>query len=834
MNQRIKISRAAMYVIFAMALIAFLAIWPGGLIKKTAVSKSNEVVATESEAVNVEHNVTQMFVAQGTTLGSVDLYVCNQMQGETITFRLYDASYTELFNVFYEVKENEELPGFVHIPVGYDLIVDQEYYYTLEGLSADLYVNYEDTYESTSVANGIMSYAGEEVPGYNVIIRYNYTSAFSLLERLLAGMTLAIVAGLLAFLIKLLFGKGILKDKEVQIQTVEKVVLTPVIAVVTILTILCIFPGRKFGTGAVNYAFYGISVLMLAAFLLYLIYRKRGNESRLLDKNEFIKRIPHYLQTICFAGLLWSCFEYMNGLYEIHHSYAVAKILIWFFLSVIATFDKKEILHFGNLLWLIAGSIWAYLQAKPYIGVEEQGELHKLYAYVIIVGGFVLLNTLLTIIRLIRKKETGKQPNLLFSLLYTALFVFLIVFRNTRTWPILIAVMIGIFAFRMSVWKQSDKLMENFCNGIILNFLLMVLFSLWHRPFHYYIYYRYNMIYHTVTMTAVHISLAMAAVFVKVCAKYQKTGKVKEILPELFLFGMTSSYLIFTLSRTGYLSAGLMMLLMLIVITVLTEKKHTRMKGFLKRTAFLLAAVIYAFPITFTITRMIPSLIKDPVIYEIEPRSISIVKGTPSDSDLYIDIERFVKVFGSKVLGVGEDITGNSQATLQTEDAEELLLASADTEELFILTGEEWYLADAGGEIQPEEEDERDISNGRIDIFREYIKAWNLTGHDEMGVPLLDGTISTHAHSIFLQVIHDHGIITGIYFVLFMGISVFLSIRNLKENRDRDFYQCLIPAVLVGFLTAGLVEWIFHPCNPFGMSVFIVLIPLLFRKVKRC
>ena len=98
MNQSVKLSKAISYVIAIVAFLLFMAVWPGEVFQQKYVSKSNEIIAMESDPVNVEHNVTQMFVGEGGELSAVDLYVCNDMRGETITFRLYDASYTEIFN----------------------------------------------------------------------------------------------------------------------------------------------------------------------------------------------------------------------------------------------------------------------------------------------------------------------------------------------------------------------------------------------------------------------------------------------------------------------------------------------------------------------------------------------------------------------------------------------------------------------------------------------------------------------------------------------------------------------------------------------------------------
>ena len=105
MNQKIKISEAIKYVIIGIALFVFLLIWPLGVIEKTEVSKSNEIQLQESGPISVMHNGTQMFVAEGKNIKAVDLYVLNDMQNETITFRLYDGEYKQLFHILFSDQQ---------------------------------------------------------------------------------------------------------------------------------------------------------------------------------------------------------------------------------------------------------------------------------------------------------------------------------------------------------------------------------------------------------------------------------------------------------------------------------------------------------------------------------------------------------------------------------------------------------------------------------------------------------------------------------------------------------------------------------------------------------
>ena len=225
----------------------------------------------------------------------------------------------------------------------------------------------------------------------------------------------------------------------------------------------------------------------------------------------------------------------------------------------------------------------------------------------------------------------------------------------------------------------------------------------------------------------------------------------------------------------------------------------------------LFAAVsLMFFPVVFTAQRMLPAMVNDPIYAEFEVWEYTTDKTTPPDSELYIDIVAFVKVAKHKLFGM---------------EMENISLSSA-WEKLNPV-----YLRSGGGFLasaEPMAEEEKDFSNGRIEIFREYIGHWNATGHEDMGVLLANGEISTHAHNTFLQVAHDHGVMTGILFLLFGIFTFFLGLYRLEKEKKREPYLALIVALVIAFGAAGMVEWIYHICNPFGFSLMVVIAPLLF------
>lgn len=827
MNQQVKLSKAIKILILICAALVFVAIWPADIIQEKYVSKSNEIFAMESDPVNVERNVTQMFVGEGGELSAVDLYVCNDMQGETITFRLYDAGYNEIFNNFHVVKDNQEFPGFVHIPVGYDLVKDQEYYFTLEGLTADMTVAYEARETSTSIVNGFMSYGGVEIQRYNVIIRYEYSNPFVWWKVVIFGLAIAAAASALVWCVSRLFEKKF-TDRDIKVHTIFKVVLNPLVIIAGGVLCLMIFPGRKFGTGVLNYLFYGGSVILLTVLILLLINMKRKGNEPLINVEQFKKNLPGYLASICFAGAFWYCYEYMNGLYEIHHDYAERRMLIWFFLGLICTFAKKELLRIRNLIYVVIAGVGVFFHIKPHRGLGEEEDIYKLQGYIIIIGGLFLLLLISSLISAIRNKKIGNKKICLPYILFFALLLgLMIAFRNGRQWVVVLIVIFVLFYLRMWLWDNSKQILTILSNAIVFNFLYMVIFSLLHRPYHKYIFFRYGLGYHTVTTTAVYLSLVMSVLYAKAFLKYRDTHSVVSSWPELILLGIGNVYLLLTLSRNGILTVIITALFLIILLICMDKGKTWKM--LVRYIAISVISLCLMFPIVFTATRIMPAIANDPILSEIEEFGQHIEKGVPSDSERYMDIKHFYNVALYKLLGINKA----DFALLERDSLDEFKWNDLKYLVKEIQYRDDIYVVDDTVLLASNEEDIagtdslNNLSNGRIEIYRTYIDNWNMQGHEKMSVEAPNGESIVHAHNVYLQVIHDHGLITGIVFTLFGIISfILLLVRFIKTKNDKMIYSL---AIVIAFAVSGVAEWNFHLCNAFGLSVFMALTPLLFQ-----
>lgn len=813
MNQKITLSQGIKYGIIGLALLLFLLIWPVGIVEKADITRSREIQVGQSGPINSTTNGMQLFLAMGEELEAVKLRAVNDMSSQTIIFRIHNTEFQPLWETTHKVEFWRKWPGFIKIPVGIELQKGSLYFYSVEGITEDLYLAYEETAASESVANGGTLYGGQEVVGSNIITRYVYEGTFTPWMIVGIGVALSIAAAILCFLTEKLFSQKLQKfNRTITLQNVLQWICNPLLVLGMGRALWAVFPGRMFGTGIVNYAFYYLGIILAALVLFWAVNHKRRNEktTTILKKEIVIEKLPQWAMAICFAKILWSCYEYLNGLYNLHHYLATCRILTWLGLAILCTLKKEEWLKIWNLLYLIPAAIIAFFYNKPYAGMAGEDALYgRLKVRLTFVAGFVAFQILVSFIQLIGKK---RRANGKFNYFYVGLLGFaiamMIVYRNTREWPIIIAVMFGVFYYRMWLWEKRRFLMQIFCNGIIFNFIYMVYYCLMHRPYLRFKYNRFGMGFHTVTMTGYYLALVLAAVMIKLFAKYYETKRWQECWKELSLLGIGNVYLFLTLSRTGYLAAIVMEIFMCIFLVILKEEK--KLQGIWKKMAAGIFVSVLFFPIVFTAQRLIPAVVNEPIYSDIEVWEYIVEKGDPKDSGNYMDITAFCKLAGNKLFNLD---MGNISLSLGKP-----VYVTNDT-----------VMVASEAEIM---EDSYDISSGRFEIFRTYIGEWNLTGHDEMYITLENGTVFGHAHNSFLQVVHDHGLIVGIVFVVFGAFSFFFSIwrYGIQKETQEEFYNALGIAILLVFALAGMVEWIFHFANPVGFSVFIVLVPLLFQR----
>jgi hypothetical protein len=841
MNRIINRRRAICGTVWIIVICIMLSLWPLRLVKETVVSESNKQMVMRSEGISTDHVVKQMFIAQYDKLKNIDIYFVKWDEGESdeFNFVLYDASMDIIMQQVISTKDMEAFPGYCTVQVNIDTEVGREYYYLLQGVDdSRFHVAYEDREESGNIYNGTLYYEDVEDTEHCVIASYEYEVPLRKGKTLVCDALLVLLGILVSCGTRLYYQKRPKRDRLLTVGQAFRTVISPAIILAGAAACITVYPCRLFTTDTVSIIFYEISILLAVLAALYIVNRRRVTrmmrrraDGQAAVGDTSIDRISQkytplhlqdYLQSAMFAGAIWACCNYMNGLYEIHHSVAYRQMLIFFALALIVTYKKEQLFNLPNLFCAIAAAVAGriyYVDAMQKLEKPEELDylVVKLTAWVIVLACFVILNVIRDLFRI--KMTT---VSVWYDIFVAVFFALIIIYRNTRGWPIYLVCAFTLYYIRMAAWERKEKLLQNICNGILLHFGVMVIYCLLHRPYMFYQYYRYPFIFHTVTIAAVYLALVVCAALVKFLDKYRRCQTLEGTCKELFLLGVSVVYLLFTLSRTGYLAV---MVMALVVIPVSCFSMKKRWKKMLASIAMMAAAVVVCFPIIFTAQRIVPSVAADPILHEIEELPAEIEHGKVMDSNYYITIQRFVQVFQMKVLGIPEERCVKAICIVR-QDGEPAYLnpyfRNMDSDRMLLASESDMAVGD-----EQAEEEEDSYANGRMEIFKLYYERLNKNGHDDMGIMQTDGTYTVHAHNIYLQVAYDHGIFVGVVFILLGAVTMVQAAIYYHKRKD-DTPCALLPlALFILFAVAGLTEWIFHPCCPIAYCFLLTLAPLL-------
>ena len=680
------------------------------------------------------------------------------------------------------------------------------------------------------------------------------------------------------------------KDTLLIVEQIVKVLLNPLVFIFVVIGLVAVC-FKTFGPYLFDNIFFAVAILLGGGICWYGINHRRDGQTAKITKTSIQKNWPDYLQSAFFAVAFYACCEYMCALESLHHTIGQNKQIIFFGLAMMTMMSFKPIFSLVNLLYLtIAGGLWYYWYYYWYkeqilVGMGELTELEmtgiRLTMWAGIIGGMVIINVIVNVIARLIKKEM-KPISVSFGCLILLFLSLMVVFRNTREWPVVLAVSFTLFYLQYGASKRGDIVL-NICRGLILSFIWMMGYSLLYRPFATFQTVRYPLLFHTVTVTATYLALVATAALIILLSKMRNTHQLRDLWKECVLLGTVLTYLVFTVSNTGIYAFLVAAVFSILMFTA--SKGRQRIKNMITAAGLVVMSIIICFPVVFFLQRNIPALVGKPKIYYLESFHQDITRGRNLASYEHMRVGRFIEVFLEEFLGFpGDyfDFYGHIKAhdeqhvvmkgsVYTLEEAEEMgvqdfktvaevkqeLLAAPKIEALESIEApesaepaESMEASEPIGGSEPINEEERafwlerlnvskktesEFGNGRMDIFRAYINELNPMGHDYMGATFPDGTIIVHAHNIYLQFAFDHGIYMGILFIIVGGVAFVRGMVYYRKNKDTEKYAALPAAIIVVVATVGLAEWVFHFSNPSGFMLLLMMAPLIFgeRKIKQ-
>lgn len=815
MDKKIHWARAIQILLFYVMVILLLLAWPCKVIRQNIISGDKDTYLEDSEVICEDVELVHQFKPQYQNLESLSFYVANEMEEDeylSFDFYFFDQEQNLITNQPITL-DGADYPGFCEVPL--NLLVDTEknYTYLLNSPFSPLIVGVTDLETSRAVENDI-TYIGNQVQeNVSVLMKYHYKTPFSgwaLLVFLLLGSLL--IAGI-EFLGKKVPGKGAFSQDAVIKLGAN---LTTGIAIIALM--LALWPFQLFGTNAFDIVVYEISCFLLGGAAFWYINKLWTPTANI---ESFLRRdkMADYLQTLFFGAAFCHACNYVNATYQYIHEINSRKIIVYIGLATLCMIAKKQFWNSRTLILTVVAALLGGINAYYKVGQEMNPELIIWENLIIIIWINLLFQTIRVLIMKRVKKISWSYAGV--TLLFWTL---LLLFNNGRRWVWMVIIPFLFFYLLYHTKENKRNTLINLMNGILFSFVVITMYCLLHRPFHYYIYTRYPWYFHTVTITAMYFVLVFAVALTKVWIAYGKKDK-QAVASSLILFGAVSSYILMTISRTAIFSAPV---LFLVVVFLKWLKNRKNWVKLLKQAGVMIIISILSFPVFFMLTRTIPAIINLPKQTEIEVFLDSIVEGDPLDSRRYITIEQF---FG---------LSSERLSIFKEEEKEETSSLSANQIALSanqVLAGEDVRdeTKDLEKETAEESKEEPGVlhaySNGRMDIWKAYLKVLNIRGHDGMSINI-DGSDIMHAHNSFLQLAYDTGILTGIVFLglymLALVRAVYLYIMSKKRAT-----KALLPVMLIGaFGVVSLIEWAFHPCIPIGLAFLLINAPL-FQRIER-
>lgn len=828
-------SKAIQAVILIVAATLLVSLWPLRIFHETVTTSIPPVNCTMSDTIDEEHTLLQTIVAQYDHMDSIGIYLGENSVGDSFYVRILNEKQQQICEEEV-IIDKDCLPGYQKAMIDVDMEVNKMYYVILQGRDSAISVGVETVPLTDMPYLGVMYYSDSTVDGASLVADYCYGVPLRKTKVLLYGFAILAAAALLLFAVQLVYKKK--EDKLITVERAVKVTLNPLAAVLTIACLAAALTGVC-GSYLLDNTVYVISVLLFSGLLFYGINHNREGQESVLTAEYLKSHAGDIFQSVCLAGAIAACCEYMSGLYDIHHAVAERKEMIWFALAIVAMFKWKEIVNVINLIYLTGAGIYGFHYYQSHLTQEMDDLNRQVLKYTVWIGillGLILIRTLIGFCR--RKPD---RPAYLYTALLALFFALIIVFRNGRWWTVAMAVSFTLFYLNYGMWEHKERLLVNIVRGVVLQFLLATGYCLLHRPYVTFRNARYTHIFHTVTITASYLTMVECVAVIMLLAKLTKSRKWKDIWKEAVFFGVVSSYMIFTMARTAYLAVFVTAFFALLIMTA--GKGRERLINLCKNAGLMILTALVILPVTFTLQRNVPALVSEPYLYEIEYSMYcpdDVMRGRKLDSKNFMRVGRFIDVFGEKILGIPEgtfDIYGEQEeyrrthniALIQKEETakEAELIASLHYKPKASFTEEE-----PEADFTEEDSQKEDYTNGRIDIFRSYMEQLTMTGHEGMGALLKNGEIATHAHNIYLQAAYDHGIFAGIVFAVWIFATFVYSCLYYYKKKEIIVYAALPAVITAAVAVAGMVEWIFHLSNPCGFLLMLAITPLLMKREK--
>ena len=489
-------------VIVSLAFLMLIRVWPCNLVKTHHVSKQKAVTnykELSGDPFTNSDKKLQTVTFIGNHIEQIKIYLsCSSYQeGDRVLFRLYNEEFSCIYEQDYACSRIAREHMLVATP---DMDVDLEhlYYYEVivpEEVSAVLKIAYADNSLLSQDENGILYIDGIINESSSLIADFRYSKNLSAVGMILCDL-LIILCAVLCY-VGIFYILDRLDEYLPEVIRYGRWIATGFGGMFAIVVFILAVIRNIFGGEAADRIVYTIGILVGLGWYMCAIWIPRDprKPSRLALDAQMSLIWRNYIQVVCFGFLFYALCMYVNADREYYHDTNTRWMLIFLGIAFLMIRSEKELLHIPAYIWTGVSVIGACIYCFGFTDPQEQ-YLARLTAAVVVVWGNVIINALMQY-----KRQMWQNIHKPFALLWLVFAVFMVINRYGKTWPFTATLPFAVLLLYNLSTAQKSRLLKNFTNGLILSFGLVVLFSLHHRPYHYWMRYRYNMIFHTVAST---------------------------------------------------------------------------------------------------------------------------------------------------------------------------------------------------------------------------------------------------------------------------------------------------------------------------------------------
>lgn len=391
------------------------------------------------------------------------------------------------------------------------------------------------------------------------------------------------------------------------------------------------------------------------------------------------------------------------------------------------------------------------------------------------------------------------KPNLITILWFAFTAVTVIGFSN-KWWPLWFFLVFGLYYTIPFDKEDMRRLYDSIIDGTIVSFFIIQSCAFVFRP---YDEVRYSGLFVNCNDTALYYLIVYVMILVKLHLLHERREKIGFKLFYFFGAGALLSFLFMTLSRTGWLAAGIITFVYGIIILLLKWKEKA-WKVILRGIALFMSFAI-TFPIVFSCVRYLPTIHPHPVWFQNEYTVNRVHSFDPRDSEKYVEIDELLNNslgrFGSlwslveKKIGISSD----SYA------------AESEIENVYISLDSDIYFSNSIA--------------ARFLFMKSFLEQSRWLGRDESKVHILYGdrhALMYHSQNLWVQMTFCFGYIAGVIVLL---LSILITVKRFKVAIISDNpYSILALLLTLVFFIYGLTEVVWIPG-------FIVM-PLFFLMQK--